>query len=55
MIQHMSGLVCGRCGRPGRIRHAGYVRTECDECWKNAPADDRAGDRERHRELEGEN
>ena len=28
MIQHMSGLVCGRCGRPGRIRHAGYVRTE---------------------------
>lgn len=51
MIEHMSGLVCRRCGRPGRIRHADHVRTECDECWKNAPAADRAADRERHREL----
>lgn len=50
-----SGWVCERCGMPGLLRYADYVRPECDECWSRASAKDHeTGAKNRPSEPAGE-
>jgi hypothetical protein len=30
--ENRSGHICEECGRPGRLRKGGWLRTLCDEC-----------------------
>jgi len=30
--EEKSGTICEDCGKPGKIRHGGWIRTLCDEC-----------------------
>ena len=41
-IEMMSRYCCIECGEPARMRHAGFVRPECDTCWNGANAEDHA-------------
>lgn len=43
-IETMSAHVCMRCGQPGELRNASWIRVECDACWTAASARDRATD-----------
>ena len=36
LVYVMSALVCSRCGQPGKLRFASWVRCECDDCWRKA-------------------
>ena len=44
MIGALSTRTCLHCGNPGRIRNAGWVRPECDECWERASPEEKAED-----------
>ena len=44
MIEALSAHTCLHCGNPGRIRRAGWVRPECDECWERASPEEKAED-----------
>ena len=45
-IEAMSPFVCLRCGAPGEIREARWIRPECDACWAKADEKSRASERE---------
>lgn len=44
MAESMSALTCETCGKPGEVRHGGWIRTLCDEheAKRNAKEDDYA-------------
>ena len=41
-VEAMSRVTCCKCGGPGEIRWAQWVRPECDACWASASDEDRA-------------
>ena len=41
-VEAMSGVTCDKCGLPGEVRWAQWVRPECDACWASASDEDRA-------------
>ena len=53
LIYEFSARVCIRCGTPGAMRNAGFMRPECSACWQHTGRgenDDRK-EQQRQREL----
>lgn len=34
MAEYMSSVICEKCGSPGKIRPSGWLRCECEKCYK---------------------
>ena len=52
LVEVLSQMTCIRCGAPGELRWAAWVRPECDVCWARAPAAEHERHAERRERME---